>query len=336
MIDVSIVIPTFQRPDSLQRLLLALGRQSIPPDCFEAIVAIDGIADASEGVLRQLQVPYSLRWTAGSRAGPGATRNRGVMLASGDVILFLDDDMMPTPSLLAEHLATHKDATDRVCLGRVRVLPEMNLSPWETYLNRRFEAHYDKMDQSGYRPNFWDCLSGNVSLRRELFTRCEGFDPSFAVTRHEDIELGYRLARQGARFIYQPRALSYHRFSKTLDEGLRDAFNNGASAMRFAHHHPALAPRLIQARWRRYPQGVRRLMRWTIAQPKQQTGYTKLVAQVLRWTDRRFLSSEIMRPLCQLAYHLHFWQGVQEEARPGELDSLLSGVPEYTTDPDSQ
>ena len=241
--------------------------------------------------------------------------------------------MMPTPTLLAEHLATHDDASDRVCLGRVRVLPEQRLSPWETYLNRRFEAHYDKMDRPGHRPNFWDCLSGNVSLGRELFNRCEGFDPAFAVTKHEDIELGYRLARQGAGFIYQPRALSYHRFSKTLDEGLHDAFNNGASAMRFAHQHPALLSRLIQARWRRYPRGVRPLMRWIMAQPKRQARVTKVVTQVLRRTDRYSFPSEIARPLCQMAYHLHFWQGVQEQARPGELDVLLSRA-KGPTDPD--
>lgn len=326
MTELSIVIPTYQRCQSLRQLLIALTQQSLPPDRYEVIVAIDDSPKETGRMLERLDVPYALRWTAGPHAGPGAARNRGAALVGSDVVLFLDDDMMPTPALLAEHLAEHNGGDGRVCLGQVRLLPELALSSWERYLNRRFEVQYDKLAQPGYEPNFWDCLTGNLSLSQALFRQSKGFDASFATTKHEDIEFGYRLAAWGARFVYRPTALSYHRFVKSLDDGLADAVDNGVSALRFAHYHVELVSWLVEARWQHYPLGVRTFMRWALARPGRQDRLTVLARRLLYGTERFPVPLAFRQLIYRLAYHIHFWRGVQDEALPGELALLLPAV----------
>lgn len=323
MVELSVVIPTFQRCESLRHVLLACTRQSLPAGRFEIIVAIDGSIDETAAMLQQIHVPYPLRWTAVAHSGPGSARNAGATLARGNVLLFLDDDIIPTPRLLQEHLLAHQDVASLVCLGQVRLWPQCQLSPWEKYLNQHFEEQYDKLSTPGYRPTFWDCLSGNVSLHRSLMAQVQGFNPKFNLTRHEDIELGYRLARQGGRFIYRPQALGYHRFIKDTAAGLRDAWTNGASALRLAHLYPELKPQLIAARWQRYPPAARYFMQWTFASPQRHARLSRLCRHALFRAQSVPLPGALRRPLHRLAYHLHFWQGVLSEAQPGEYLSLL-------------
>ena len=106
--SLSVIIPTYQRIESLQRVLLALTNQSLPEDRYEVIVSIDGSTDTTEFMLSQLSVPFSLRWIVEENKGPGAARNRGAALAQYDALLFLDDDIIAEPELLASHLKHHK------------------------------------------------------------------------------------------------------------------------------------------------------------------------------------------------------------------------------------
>jgi glycosyltransferase involved in cell wall biosynthesis len=327
MTDLSIIIPTYQRCDSLRQVLLACGRQTLLPERYEVIVAIDGSTDETANMLRQFDVPYRLRWTIGPNEGPGAARNRGAALAQGDVILFLDDDIILTSSALAEHLAGHRVGDDTVCLGQVQLWPERPLSHWEQYLNQRYDEHYEKMNRPSYQPDFWDCLSGNVSFPRSLWIRSRGFAANFAAAKHDDVELGYRLAQMGVRFAYRPQALGYHLFVKSLEAGLHDAVTNGASAVRLAHFHPELVPAPVVTVWRHYS-GVTRYFLYTIlVRPGRQL---QLTAWSRHWLYRLAAGSlpfAAKRPFFQLAYHLHFWQGVRSEAGPDEWHHYLAQGP---------
>ncbi len=327
MIELSVVIPTYQRCESLRQALLACSKQTQPPNQYEVIVAIDGSTDETENMLRQLRMPYHLRWTAGPNKGPGAARNRGAALAQGDVILFLDDDIILTPPSLAEHLKGHNAGPDRVCLGQVQVWRERPLSHWERYLNQRYDEHYEKMNQPGYQPDFWDCLSGNVSFPRSLLARSHGFDPVFAAAKHDDIELGYRLASLGVKFDYRPGALGYHRFVKSVEAGLHDASVNGASALRLAQFHPELSPTPLTTIWQHYPLTIRAFLGAVLTQPARQS---RMTAWSRRWLYRiaeRRLPFGVKRPFFQLAYHLHFWQGVITEAGEDKWRQYLPLVP---------
>lgn len=310
---ISIVIPSYQRCESVREVLTALASQTVAPEQFEVIVSIDGSTDGTETMLSQITVPYSLRWINGKQGGPGMARNRGAALANGEIVLFLDDDIIATPDLLAEHLSAHEENPGGVCLGQVRTQSACSLSPWEQYLNQRYEEHYDKLNTPGYRPLFWDCLSGNISLGRELLDRSGGFDAEFAAFKHDDIEFGYRLAALRVQFAYRPGALGYHRFVKSMEAGLRDAHAEGESAQRLANQYPDLSTKLIDARWSRYNPIARVVLHWVRHDAHRHTWLITLSSILLRLACQLSLPLPISRPVFQLVYHMHFWNGVCTE-----------------------
>lgn len=101
---ISVIIPTRDRRASLRRLLSALERQTLPRDQFEVVVSVDGSTDGSVetgGEFASSLAPQVL-WQAA--AGRAAACNAGTRRSRGDVVLFLDDDMEPAPSLLEAHV----------------------------------------------------------------------------------------------------------------------------------------------------------------------------------------------------------------------------------------
>src|SRR5437868_13207119 len=110
--DLSIIIPTRQRWETLQVTLAALRAQT--EQGFEAIVVVDGV-DSQRPELPDVRVVEQ------EHAGPGAARNRGVSASERPLILFIGDDMVPRPDFVARHLARHRSAPGRetAVLGRV-------------------------------------------------------------------------------------------------------------------------------------------------------------------------------------------------------------------------
>src|SRR5205814_3294574 len=98
--SLTVVIPTFQRKDRLARVLDGLSRQTHP--AFEVVVVDDGSTDGTSQYLRETRFPFHVCAISQLNAGPAAARNAGVAAAKGDVVLFLDDDVIPAPELVAE------------------------------------------------------------------------------------------------------------------------------------------------------------------------------------------------------------------------------------------
>src|ERR1044071_5309725 len=99
----SVVIPSYDRAAKLDLLLAALAAQDTS-EPFEVIVVLDGSKDASREVLtawEQVGGFESLRWTEQARQGQAIARNTGSFLARAPVLLFLDDDVIPDPSLIS-------------------------------------------------------------------------------------------------------------------------------------------------------------------------------------------------------------------------------------------
>ena len=314
--SLSVVIPTYRRCEQLRQVLAACARQTLPARDFDVIVSIDGPEDDAEACLAGEAYPFALRWTHGPHGGPSAARNRGASLASGGVVVFLDDDIVPGPDCLAQHLALHARPSV-VGLGQV-VLAKAQRTLWECYLTERYNEHFAKLAQPGYALTFWDCLSGSLSLPAELLARSGGFDTSF--TRHEDVEFGYRLDQLGANFVYAPRAVGEHCFTRSVEGGLRDALAEGHSAAHLTLRHPALCDRLLQARWRRYSPAGRAVMGWALAGAERHARMAAAAARLVRRVEASALPATMRRPVYQLACHLQFWlgvRGVEERLVPG-------------------
>jgi len=107
-LNASVIIPTYNRRDLLLWTVATLDRQSIPPERYEVIVGVDGSNDGTVEALAVLRPRYSLRWVWQRNHGQAAITNFAARLARHEVLVFLTDDQLASPELLAAHLDVHQ------------------------------------------------------------------------------------------------------------------------------------------------------------------------------------------------------------------------------------
>lgn len=227
---ISVVIPTFNRKESLRRTLSALERQEGPP--FEVLVVSDGCNDGTDEMVRELsdRVPHPLRLLTQANAGPARARNRGIQEARGEIILFLDDDVEPASDFLAIHAAHHDRDPQLAVIGPMLPDPQLEWREpsWIAWEHLALQKEYTRLETG-----FWPAASpnhfytGNASVSRSHLLAAGGFDESFK--RQEDVELAFRLMRQrGVRFKFEPKAVGIHRPQRTFESWLRVPYSYGA------------------------------------------------------------------------------------------------------------
>jgi glycosyltransferase involved in cell wall biosynthesis len=202
--------------------LKALAAQEpLPPAC-EVVIVDDGSRDdtpaAVEGMRARLPIP--LGYERQDPRGPAAARNLGLRLAHGDIVLFLGDDIIADPALLAAHLQSHMLLPDpRVAvLGFVTWSPSIDVTPYMHWL----ETSGNQFDYGRLRPEedvdparFF--YTANLSVKRKFLADThEYFDERFRHALLEDIDLGKRLACHGLRLRYNPDARAFHEHAVSL------------------------------------------------------------------------------------------------------------------------
>ncbi|HEY1434973.1 MAG TPA: glycosyltransferase [Thermoanaerobaculia bacterium] len=237
----SVVIPTYRRPETLFSVLEALATQKSAPD-FETVVVDDGSGDATPERLAAYRPPYPFRHVSQENSGPAAARNRGVREARGETVLFLGDDTVPEPELLAVHAEAH--AAPRpfpvAVLGYTTWPRELKISPFLHHINEYgLQFGYGLIADTEAVPfNFF--YTSNVSLPRRLLLDAGLFDTSFPHAAWEDIEVAYRLMQRGMRMLYRPAAVARHHHPITFASFRRRQEKAGEAAAIFYEKHPEL------------------------------------------------------------------------------------------------
>ena len=116
-IDVSVVIPTYNKKDFLEITLTALGLQTYPPDKYEVVIINDGSTDATETLVASLKMPYQINYTRQENKGSSAARNRGIEQAKGETIIFIDDDCIPSHTFIERHMRFHRERDNFSVIG---------------------------------------------------------------------------------------------------------------------------------------------------------------------------------------------------------------------------
>jgi GT2 family glycosyltransferase len=196
---VSVIVPTYRRPDLLGRCLAALAAQALDPDSYEILVADD---DASDTTRRQVEgfaatVKPAVRYLPVTVAhGPAAARNAGWRAARAPVIAFTDDDTVPDRGWLAAGLgAFERDGTLAAVTGQV-VVP---LPPVPTDYQRN-EAGLEGAE----------FVTANCFCRRAVLEAVGGFDERFTAAWREDSDLHFNLLERGAKLVKVPEAVVVH------------------------------------------------------------------------------------------------------------------------------
>lgn len=211
----SVVIPTFNRLETLGIVLDAWERQEPTDLNFEVVVIDDGSGDGTAEMLANRRGErYPLRAMSQSNAGPAAARNLAIQIASGDFVLFSGDDIEPHSRLLAEHAAGHGLADDPhiAILGLTRWPDGCEQTATMRHVDgvgsQQFSYHYFT---DGAEYDFRHFYTSNVSLRKDLLElEPDGFCTDFPAAAFEDAEFAYRLSSHGMRIRYRATAMAFH------------------------------------------------------------------------------------------------------------------------------
>jgi glycosyltransferase involved in cell wall biosynthesis len=220
-----VIIPARDAAPTIGATLAGLAAQERAPD--EVIVVDDGSSDGTVALVEDAAVVT--RVVRGTGAGPGAARNAGAAVATGDVLAFLDADCEPQPGWLRFALGAMEDAD--LVQGRTTPPPGEPVGPF---------------DRTLWVLAPWGLFeTANLLVRRELFERLGGFEPWLSPARSkelaEDVWFGWRAVRAGARTVFCDEAVVHH---AVFERGPRGYV---AERLRL-RYFPAMAARIPELR----------------------------------------------------------------------------------------
>ena len=239
MPEISVVVPTCNRIETLRHVLPSLLAQDLAPESFEVLVCDSNSNDGTAEYLAKMHELYpNVEHVAGAYSGRAMARNAGITRARGDVVLFNDSDIVASPDLLSRHLEHHRSERNIAVVGL-----EVQVRSFEDYEEKR--DHPEKRGAlhppGRKRLNWLYFLTGNASVRRDDLLRVGCFDESFTGYGHEDLELGYRLQKAGVTILYEPRAVNYHWQDVGHEDQVEKMKLAGRSTVRFYRKHPDFA-----------------------------------------------------------------------------------------------
>lgn len=257
--NASIIIPSYNAKERLYYNLQSLNTLEYSREDFEVIVVDNASTDGTEEMLSSIDANYILSsFNLNKNMGRAFARNYGVKEAKGNILVFLDSDMMVEKTFLAKHLEAHKAYNTVVCGQSWRRVYSFYYEDFKGYLKRNlikqlfekgtlkvgilkdkqaliseaeiksegyfevsfnlskmYEAEKELLEKYGenlegfYFP--WSILvTNNCSIEKGLFDLVGGFDNSFIRWGCEDLDLGYRLYKNGCKFIKQNGIKSVH------------------------------------------------------------------------------------------------------------------------------
>jgi len=309
LFPISVVVCTRDRRISLERCLKSLTKQAYPS--YEVVVIDNGSSDRS---IRDTVAQYGFRYFREDRPGLDWARNRGVQVATHEIIAFIDDDAHASPGWLRGIALGFADPEIMIVTGLV--LPAELMTPahfdFEVYggMGKGFYRFTVRKKALLDKQKFWASSWGvgtNMAIRRELIDIIGGFDVALDVGTPScgggDIEFIYRAVDAGCTLRYEPSAWVRHFHRKDRKALTRLIYNNGRS---FPNYLMTIARKQPQKRWAVFKFA---LDHW-----------------LLRWLLKRILLAIIRGDVCRLHFALielwgsfssipAYWQSQRTAAR---------------------
>ena len=242
--EVSVVISSLGNHEGLRRVLDGYSRQDAGSVRFEVIVVVDRAEPDPAAVDEVIGTrTYPVRRLTGRTPGLSANRNTGWRAADAPLVLFTDNDTIPVPRVLSEHLAWHRrnPAEEVGVLGHVRWALELRTTPFMRWLDRGIQFDFGgiKETEAG-----WGRFYGaNVSVKKGFLTRVGDFDEERLPYGYEDLEWAYRASKLGFRLLYARRAVVDHlRHDMTLEFWKKRVRRIAVAERQFIGLHPEIRP----------------------------------------------------------------------------------------------
>lgn len=259
---VSAVVPTYGGRAALASSLPPLLED---PAVTEVVVVVDGFDDGSVADLQRLAEAHpKLRWELVENGGEMAARAHGVAVATGEVVLLLDQDVVVHPGTVAGHARHHAARPGLVVVGYMPTTAARRSAAWcTTYLYARdYERHCESYEREPGRvlTHLW---GGNVSMRRADCLAVGLERPEFRQPEryHSDREFGLRCLAHGLTGVFDRTLRADHLHTRGLRAFVRDSRSQGTSLARLHELHAAeLGPLDADALVSDLPAPLRRLV----------------------------------------------------------------------------
>ena len=241
--NISVVIPTFNRKPILQKCLYALEDQILDSkiSSYEVIVVDDGSTDGTILWINENKdkLPHVVLYKQ-EHGGPALARNLGVIKSKSEIIIFIDSDLVVVRDFIIQHvkkLTDYWQQANKKCFTYGSVINTSNFK-------RPMDENHKITDIS-----FAYFATGNVAISRELLLEAGLFDTSFSLYGWEDLELGERLNKLGTKLIKCPRAKGFHWHPpftlKEIKPLVEKEAERAKMGLLFYRKHPTLRVRFI-------------------------------------------------------------------------------------------
>ena len=244
MSEIAVVMPTLGRPALVARVLDRLDRQTAPAESFEVVVVADAQERDPAGLDRVVEGRgYAVTRLQAERPGASAARNAGWHAVTAPLVLFLDDDVLPEPPLVEQHLAWHRrEPAEAVgVLGRVRWADELKVTTFMRWLE--YGIQFDFAAIEGVEAGWGRFYTANASVKRSLLERVGGFDEERLPFGYEDLDLALRAHEaHGFRLLYNRAAAAEHLHPMDLAFWRRRVARIARAERRFMALHPGFEP----------------------------------------------------------------------------------------------
>jgi Glycosyl transferase family 2 len=236
--SVSVVVPTVGRTAELRAIVSTLESD----EAVREIIVVDDRARPHQPLGLTCSKPLILVDTGGK--GPAPARQAGVEAASGEVILLLDDDVVPAANLARGHAAHHREGLPLLVVGAMPVSSSDRQHGFPITLYAQDYDRWSRLAASDPEYLITHLWGGNVSLRRADALVVGLSSPVFTGSRHEDLEFGLRCRAAGLRAVYDGSLVARHCYRRSQSEFFRDARRQGIewAALRLVHPHAGLEP----------------------------------------------------------------------------------------------
>ena len=226
----TIQLCTYNRAHLLGRVLDACFEQTVERDAYEVVLVNDGSRDHTSAVIEAARGRATCAFTVieQTNAGLARARNAGIARARGERIIFIDDDVLPIPAFVAEHLRSDARQPRAIVRGAVINTDSFERLPTPTWTLANYSGNF-----------FW---TSNVSVPLATLRAAGNFTEAFAEYGWEDIELGLRLRFAGVRAVFNRFALAFHHKPRPraadIEGMVRQARAQARTAVQLRRLHP--------------------------------------------------------------------------------------------------
>lgn len=223
LVETSVIVPTYNGANKILNILRSLEKQVCQD--FETIVVVDGSTDNTLLVLEQNKFALkSFKIIEQSNKGRAGARNTGVREATGDLLIFFDDDMRPQKDCVSYHISHHKMFAGSICVGSILndyENAQTEMQKYKAYVSRLWEKDLKALGKHN-EPLPKEMLyisAANFSLPKDLFIKLKGFDEKLSDL--EDLDFAITSYLNGIPIFFNEWAFSWHDEDYTLDSYIK-------------------------------------------------------------------------------------------------------------------